>query len=62
VAFECFYAQKKGDNFEKEKKAKVLTNSDEKTAFKREVWISSFCSLNPSGLCYLDRNVGLVAP
>ncbi len=54
-----FYAQKKGDNFEKEEKAKVLTNSDEKTAFKREVWISSFCSLNPSGLCYLDRTVGL---
>lgn len=59
MAFECFYAQKKGDNFEKEEKAKVLTNSDEKTAFKREVWISNFCSLNPSGLCYLDRNVGL---
>ncbi len=35
MAFECFYAPKKGDNFEKEEKAKVLTSSDEKTAFKK---------------------------
>jgi len=47
VAFECFYAPKKGDNFEKEEKAEVLTSSDEKTAFKKGSVDFGFLLLEP---------------
>jgi len=62
VAFECFYAPKKGDNFEKEEKAKVLTNSDEKTAFKKGSVDFEFLLFEPFWFMLLGQKRWLGGP
>jgi len=57
-----FYAPKKGDNFEKEEKAKVLTNSDEKTAFKKGSVDFEFLLFEPFWSMLLRQNRWLGGP
>jgi len=57
-----FYAPKKGDNFEKEEKAKVLTRSDEKTAFKKGSVDFGFLLFEPFRFMLLGQKRWLGGP